>query len=172
MEEYRDIKGYEGLYQVSNKGNIKSLNYLGKGKIQILKKRKTAKGRYFSVMLCKNGTKKEYLIHRLVAEAFIPNKENLPQVNHKDENGFNNCVDNLEWCDRKYNCNYGTRNERHNKAVKKQVLQYTKNGEFLREWDSASDAEETFGKRYRSNISKCCRRIVNTAYGFVWRFKN
>lgn len=171
MEEYRDIKGYEGLYKVSNKGNVLSCNYLGKGKVQHLRKRNSANGRYYSVLLSKNNEKKEYLIHRLVADAFIPNPNNLPQINHKDEDGHNNNAENLEWCDRKYNCNYGTRNERHNRAIKKPIIQCSLDGNKITEWESASDAEEHFGKRNRCNISKCCRGIVKSAYGFLWKFK-
>lgn len=123
-EEWKDIKGYEGLYQVSNLGRVRSLSryvkhrtiYILKGKL--LKQRTRGKG-YLAVTLCKNSKLKHYYVHRLVAEAFIPNPNNLPQVNHKDENKSNNCVDNLEWCDDKYNTNYGTRNERHSMAIKK-----------------------------------------------------
>ncbi len=123
MEEiWRDIAGYEGLYQVSNLGRVKSLERTTKRfngfKVceykdgnKILKQSKNYKG-YLFVGLCKNGKEKKYKVHRLVAEAFIDNPNNLPQVNHKNENKECNISNNLEWCTNKYNCNYGTRNER------------------------------------------------------------
>ena len=105
MEEWRAVPGYEGLYEVSNTGNIKSLI-----KNKIIKYFINKKG-YRLVSLSKNGIIKKFSVHRLVAQAFIPNPDNLPQVNHKDEDKTNNNVDNLEWCDAKYNTNYGHRTE-------------------------------------------------------------
>ena len=120
MEEiWKDIKGYEGLYQVSNLGRVKSLGrwvykeYRGKrwqGE-KILKQIKNKFG-YLRVYLYKNRKAKCYAIHRLVAQVFIPNPYNLPQVNHKDEDKSNNRVDNLEWCTSFYNNEYGTRKKR------------------------------------------------------------
>lgn len=110
-EIWKDIEGYEGCYQVSNFGNVKSLNYMHTGKEQILKL-KTKKSGYLQVNLCKDGKIKTYTIHRLVAKAFVENPDNLPQVNHIDEDKTNNRFDNLEWCDQKYNNNYGTHNIR------------------------------------------------------------
>lgn len=106
MEEYREIKGFEGLYEVSNYGNVRSL------KRNKILKQINIKGGYKRVSLYKYGEQYFKAIHRLVAEAFIPNPDNLPCVNHKDENPSNNNVKNLEWCDYKYNINYGTANER------------------------------------------------------------
>ena len=119
MEEiWKDIKGYEGLYQVSNTGKVKSLEKLkwnGRGyqKLpeRIMKGKKCGRG-YLQVRLFKDGKSKNYYLHRLVAVAFIPNPDNLPQVNHRNEIKTDNCVDNLEWCDAKYNSNYGTKNQR------------------------------------------------------------
>lgn len=121
MEVWKDIKGYEGIYQVSNLGNIKSLD-------RITCDGKRIKGRnlkggggkniYISVLLCKNGNYKSFKVHRLVAETFIDNPKNLPMVNHKDENKKNNHVENLEWCDAKYNNNYGTMRQRQAKSMK------------------------------------------------------
>ena len=117
MEEiWKDIEGYEGLYEVSSYGRVRSLgqfvnhNYGGYAyrKGRILKPGLGSK-KYLSVTLSKNGIQKQYSVHRLVAQAFIPNINNLPIINHKDENKLNNCVDNLEWCDYKYNVNYGNR---------------------------------------------------------------
>ena len=116
MEEWRDIKGYEGLYQVSNEGRIKSLERIANrsdGKVEILKEkiRKLTKDKdgYLCVPLVKELKRKFCKVHRLVAKAFIDNPDNLPEINHKDECKSNNSVENLEWCDRKYNTNYGTR---------------------------------------------------------------
>ena len=116
-EIWKDIVGYEGLYQVSNLGNVKRLKgYKGRGKGYIVEEHIiqpsiNSRG-YQNVILCKNGKTKTFTMHRLVAIAFLYNSEKLPQVNNKDENKLNNCVDNLEWCDSKYNNNYGTRNKK------------------------------------------------------------
>ena len=116
-EIWKDIVGYEGLYQVSNLGNVKRLKgYKGRGKGYIVEEHLiqpsiNSRG-YQNVILCKNGKTKTFTMHRLVAIAFLDNSDNFPQVNHKDENELNNCVDNLEWCDSKYNNNYGTRNKK------------------------------------------------------------
>ena len=104
-EVWKDVKDYEGLYQISDKGRVKSLWF---GKEKILKPGRDTCG-YLQVNLSKNGEKKTYQVHRLVAKSFLPNPDNLSEVNHKDENKENNIVENLEFCDRKYNINYGTR---------------------------------------------------------------
>lgn len=110
---------YKGIYKISNLGRIKSLERLdNKGRTvheKILSSCKRPDG-YYTVGLSINGKAKSFLIHRLVALTFIPNPDNLPEINHKDENKSNNCVDNLEWCTSKYNCNYGTHNERVSKT--------------------------------------------------------
>lgn len=119
MEIWKPIANYEGLYEVSNEGNVRSLNYRHTGKVQVLKLSVNRYG-YLQVNLhSKEGKQKTYKVHRLVAQAFIPNPNNLPEVNHKDENKTNNCVENLEWCDRKYNNNYGSRNEKMSKTLSK-----------------------------------------------------
>ena len=119
IEEWRPVVGYEGLYEVSNTGIVRSVDRyvktcyeaykLHKGKILSPGKSKLG---YLQVSLCNNGKIHQIKIHRLVAQAFLPNPDNLPEVNHRDENPGNNNVDNLEWCTRKYNVNYGTRNIR------------------------------------------------------------
>ena len=119
IEIYKDIQGYEG-YQVSNHGNIKSLGNGKSRKEKILKPVNTTKC-YLQVELSKQGKRKKYLVHRLVAQAFIDNPNNLPQVNHKDEDKTNNHVTNLEWCDALYNNNYGTHNQR-SAASRKKVM--------------------------------------------------
>lgn len=115
MEEiWKDIKGYEGLYQISNLGRVKCLPKIIRNRKykEIIKSPSLAGKGYYRLILCNNGKNKAFYIHRLVAQAFIPNPNNLPQVNHKDENILNNCVDNLEWCNNKQNINYGLHNFR------------------------------------------------------------
>lgn len=124
-EIWRPIVGYEGLYEVSSYGRVRSLdrydsrNHFKKGRI--LKNRDNCNG-YLLCGLSKNGIVKNKYIHRLVAEAFIPNSDNLPEVNHIDEDKINNRVDNLEFCNHKYNCNYGTKIKREiNTKIKKGI---------------------------------------------------
>ena len=167
MEEiWKDKKGYEGHYQVSNWGRVKSIKF---GKEKILKLIKDKDG-YLQVTLCKNNIKKVYKVHRLVAEAFIDNTDNLPQVNHKDENKLNNNVDNLEWCDRLYNVRYGTGIERRSKKRSKPVLQYDLEGNFIKEWVSINEC----GRNGYSQqaISSCCRKELyrHTHKGFRWSY--
>lgn len=165
MEEiWRDIKGYEGLYQVSNLGRVKSLNYNHTKKEKILTNNKHNTN-YLSVTLVKNKVKKQILVHRLVAEAFIPNKYNYPIVNHKNEDKSNNKVDNLEWCTYEYNNNYGTR------VVKttKQVYQYTLDGQLIKKWKSINEIQRILGFK-TGGICNCCKCRTNTAYGFKWRY--
>lgn len=111
-EIWKDVVGYEGLYLVSNYANVKSTPRNGNGyQSKILKKRITKDG-YVTVCLSNKDHGKNVLLHRIVAEAFIPNDKLLPCINHKDENKLNNLPDNLEWCTYEYNINYGTCLER------------------------------------------------------------
>lgn len=179
---WKDIPGYEGLYQVSNTGRVRSLNYKHTGKTKVLKQGTKGHG-YKVVGIYKNGKRKNYTIHRLVALAFIPNINNLPQVNHKDENPANNAVWNLEWCTDEYNINYGTRNERASNSMKykynvknnpkaKPVLMFTKEGDFIRKFDCVPDANEYLGKdRRNKNICTCARGKIRTAYGYIWKYE-
>ena len=177
-EEWKDIKNYEGLYQVSNWGRVKSL---GNGKSnnskeKILKPFKDAGG-YLVVKLYKDGKTKCFKVHRLVAETFILNSDNFPCVNHKDENKKNNFVflnedgsvnkekSNLEWCTYEYNNIYGTRIDRMSKAV----LQFTKSGEFIREWESATECGRNGFAQ--SNVCACCRGKKPQYKGFKWKYK-
>ena len=105
IEEWKAIPGYEGLYEVSNKGNVRNVR-----RNTLLRLQKNQG--YIKVWLYKNGIGTGLRVHRLVAEAFLPNPDNLPEVNHKDEDKTNNNVDNLEWCNRKYNINYGSRKDK------------------------------------------------------------
>ena len=145
---WKDIDGYEGLYQVSNTGEVMNVRT---GKIL---KAKRDKDGYFEVCLCKNG-KRYFRVHRLVADAFIPNSLNLPQVNHKDENPSNNNASNLEWCSCEYNINYGTGIRRRVEKQSKPILQYTKSGELVREWSSISECGRN-GFNI-SHICECCQ---------------
>ncbi len=112
VTEWRQIPGYEGRYEVSDEGFVKSLNYGGKpDKICILKNIRN-RGGYLIVNLCDGYGRKQFKVHRLVAQAFIPNPQNYLVINHKDENPMNNRVDNLEWCDTAYNNTYGTARKR------------------------------------------------------------
>lgn len=167
MEEiWKDKKDYEGHYQVSNCGRVKSIKF---GKEKILKLIKDKEG-YLQVTLCKNNIKKVYKVHRLVAEVFLDNPDNLPQVNHKDEDKTNNNVENLEWCDRLYNVRYGTGIERRSKKRSKPVLQYDLNGNLIKEWISVNDAGRNGYNQ--GNVADCCRGERKTHKGFIWRYKN
>lgn len=178
-EIWKDIEGYEGLYQVSNMGRVKSLGNGGtnqhKGKETIMKQQLSR--RYLSLILVKNKEKKRFRVHRLVAQAFIPNPDNLPQVNHKNEIKTDNRVENLEFCDAIYNHNYGTINKRISEAQinhKKKsipIYQFTIDGKFVKEWPSIHEINRVLGF-HRGHISDCCKRKpkYKTAYGFIWRF--
>lgn len=172
-EIWKPKKDYEGLYEVSNFGRVKSLNYRNTGRTELLNLFKDIGG-YLKVGLNKNGKKKIFFVHRLVAETFIPNPNNLPFINHIDENKKNNSVDNLEWCTREYNNNYGTRNERSAKAringkCSKKVLQFTLDGILVKEWPSSKEVGRNGYDG--SNIRKCCRGERNSAHGYIWKYK-
>lgn len=166
-EVYKDIIGFPN-YQISNYGNVKSLNYNRTGEERILKPKKEKNG-YLRIHLCNN--KKYYfrLIHRLVCAAFVKNPDNLPQVNHIDENKENNHVDNLEWVSPKENINHGTRNERVSKIFSKQVNQYDLNDNLIKTWKSQHEIEKCLGYP-QGHISECCNGKIKTAYGFIWKF--
>ena len=161
MEIWKDIKEYEGLYQVSNEGNVKSLQ---NNKEKNLKPVSDKYG-YLHVILCKNCEHKNYFIHRLVAAAFIPNPYNLPQVNHKDEDRHNNNVNNLEWCDAKYNINYGTRNLKSSISQGKKVKCIETNVIY----NSTKDAERQTGIN-QSNIVKACKGKYKTSGKYHWEY--
>lgn len=165
MEEiWRDVKGYEGKYQVSNLGRVKSLNYNRTGVERVLKKQLDKDG-YECLMLAKNGKYKTCKVHRLVAEAFIPNPDGLPCVNHKDECKNNNIVTNLEWCSVAYNNAYGT----HGDISKVSVFQYSKEYNLVSSYPSVRDMERITGYDH-ATISKCCNGKRNQAYGYLWSY--
>lgn len=177
MIRWKDIPNYEGIYQISDNGVVRSsprmVSMVVKGtrcesfrRGRTIKGYKTAGG-YMQVKLYKNGIEKHHLIHRLVAEAFIPNKAALPQVNHKDENKANNLYTNLEWCTAKENSSYGTRPQR----LQTRVVMYTTDGEKIREFESMRDAAKFAGCNYTS-IVHCCKGDVKTAKGYIWKYFN
>lgn len=185
-EIWKDIEGYDGKYMISSFGRVKSIWRNNQYKSQIgsptFLTPTTHKQGYLWVSLVKDGKSKAHFIHRLVAQAFIPNPDNLPQVNHKDEDKTNNMVwvnedgsidydkSNLEWCDAKYNSNYGTRNERCKKKIAKPIIQTTLDGKFVKEYSSMSEAEKIDG--YDSAyISLVCNGKRKSAYGYKWHFK-
>lgn len=175
-EIWKDIKGYEGLYQASNLGRIKSL------KNNIILKGWKDKYGYVRVYLCENGNKKVFQVHRIVGITFIPNPENKPCINHLDENPSNNNVNNLSWCTYKENNNYGQHNTKMsaskigniawNKGKKmnkeyvqnnykcKKVNQYDINMNFIKTWESVNEARRTLNIK---NISACCKGKYKTA---------
>ena len=132
---------------------------------RILKPRKGSSG-YLQVVLYKDGGRKEYLVHRLVAEAYLPNPEEFLQVNHKDENKENNALQNLEWCTQSYNANYGSRNKRMAKSLSKPVFCE----EFNRTFDGARAEARELGLDY-SSINKCCTGEYKTCGGYHWRYQ-
>lgn len=183
QEIWKDIEGYEGLYQCSNLGNIKSLeriettngivNKRTRGS-RILKPIKNHRG-YILVRLSKNGIAKSYQVHRIIAKHFILNPDNLPQVNHKDEDKTNNCVDNLEWCTSAYNSNYGDRNKKiggkliNHPNLSKSVLGI-KDDKIIYYFKSTSEAERNGFDH--SKISSCCQNKprYKTHKGYKWQY--
>ena len=157
QEVWKPVKGYEGLYEVSNLGRVKSFPRKGNfHKYPVLLTIHTYKTGYKYVVLSKNGVSTKKKIYRLVAEAFIPNPDNLPQVNHKDENKSNNKVENLEWCTQTYNNQY---------SKAKKVIQYNRNGEIIKVWSSTREIERVLGIDH-TTISYKCRNKNNKE----WRY--
>lgn len=177
MEEeiWKDVKGYEGLYQVSNAGRVKSIDRLvsqqGRARLYrgtIMAQYKNKNG-YCAIRLSRNNNKKGFLVHRLVAEAFIQNHMNLPFVNHKDEKQSNNNVENLEWCTPTYNVNYGTSTLRRSIKMGESVDQYSLDGELIGNYYSLKQAEKITGVPH-SIINSCCKGKQSSAGGFVWKY--
>ena len=191
IEEWRPVIGYEGLYEVSNLGKIKSLNYNHTKQEKILRQVKMKNG-YLYVNLYKNAKMKLCRIHKLVANAFLENPNNYTCVNHKDEDKTNNCVDNLEWCDHKYNVNFGTgikrrvtntdykarTNKIDYKAISekqindpnksKKVYQYDKQGNLIKIWESANECKRNGFNQ--GHVSACCRNESKSHKGFKWSY--
>lgn len=161
MKEWKKIDGT--FYSVSRSGKVRN-DKTGK----VLKPRMSKTG--YSYVDIYNGKHNPKLIHRLVAQAFIPNPDNLPQVNHKDEDKTNNCADNLEWCDQKYNNNYGTKNQRIAKAKSIPVKQI-KNGVVVKIWNSQLEASIALGGTDNSgNIYSVLKGKSKSAWGFQWEY--
>lgn len=166
MEEWKDIKGYEGLYQVSSLGRVKSLNYNKTGKEHLLNPGKVGGG-YLMFVLSKGGKRSNLLLHRLVAEAFIPNPDNLPCVNHKNEDKSDNRVENLEWCTHKYNNNYGSHNTLIGLSNSKAIYQYTIDGLFVKKWISPYEVERQLGFS-NTAIRNCALGYSKSSFGYKW----
>lgn len=192
MEVWKDIKDYEGLYQINNKGEVKALEktiWNGQGYLYFpekIRKLNPDKDGYLNITLSNKGKVKTFKIHRLVAEAFIPNPNNLPEVNHKDGDKTNNNVDNLEWCTRKENQKHafriglinqnGERNHMYGKLGADNpnsipIYQLNKNtGDIIREYDSLASAGRDLGVN-TGKICLVCQGKRNSAYGYKWKYK-
>lgn len=176
-EEWRDIPTLNGRYQVSNFGRVRSVNhlvvrpqgnYMAKGRL--IKGKLNRKTGYISLCYWVAGEREYIYVHRAVALAFLPNPNNLPFVNHKDENPQNNHVDNLEWCTHEYNCNYGTSKSRMiDKMRKYAVYQCTLEGRVIALFASINEAARFMGVN-SSLISRACRGQSESVKGFRWSF--
>lgn len=176
-EVWKDVKGFEEYYEVSSFGKVRSkartiirsdgmtMTFTGKELAPYSNKKRND---YCYVYLRVNGKKYPKFVHRLVAEAFLPNPKNLPQVNHKDEDTTNNRLDNLEWCDAKYNNNYGTKIQRMKEnAPKTAVSQYSLQGDFITSFESQIEAARQTGTR-QGGIASCLAGKAKTANGYIW----
>ena len=164
IEIWKDVAGYEGLYQVSNLGRVKRLKGKYMKSDKLLKQVKLDSG-YVAVCLCKHNKTKNFRVHRLVAEAFIPNPEEKPQVNHIDENKTNNVASNLEWMTAKENNNYGTRTQRTSKPVKAIDIA---NGEY-NIYCSISECARQLGL-HQSNIGQCLKGKCKQIGGYIFEY--
>lgn len=181
-EVWKDIEGYEGIYQVSNLGRVRSLDREFVTKAGFAQSTKgcfikpfTTRNGYLSVRLRTLISRKTYFVHRLVAQTFIPNPDCLPIINHRDENKQNNRVDNLEWCTQEYNVNYGSSlsklsaSHRNHPCLSKEVRQLLLTGELLHVYPSAKEAARQAGLS-DSNIVRCCNAPSKTAGGYRWEY--
>lgn len=176
-EIWKPISGYEGIYEVSNFGRVRSCDrivtynngvkhkYNGK----VLRSSNNTHG-YLNVTLCNNRGHKTATIHRLVATAFIPNPENKTTINHINEIKTDNRVENLEWMTVKENINHGTHNERLAKTQGKPIQQFTRDGKIIAEFWSMHEADRKLGITFK-NISACVRGKRKTAGGYIWKYK-
>ena len=162
IEEWRPVVGYEGLYEVSNTGKVINIK-TG----HILKQHKDKDG--YWVLSLKRDKYKNYFAHRLVAQAFIPNPNNLPQINHKDEDSTNNNVDNLEWCTCKYNINYNNLIERRSKKKCRKIDVFDINNNFIETVSSGIEASKKY-KVSRGSISSCCNGNIKYVKNYIFKF--
>lgn len=182
VEVWRPVRNFEGLYEVSNLARVRSLDRVVRGgnamsdnypinlKGRILKQCMAGNG-YLFVVLCKDGKHKHVTVHRLVAETFIPNPDNLPEINHKDENKSNNVVSNLEWCDRSYNVNYGTSLEKRSRKCFKCIEQLTLDGQHVAYYESTAELERSSNGRYSTTaIYNAARGRSSCSGGYKWRY--
>lgn len=184
-EIWKEIDGYNGAYLVSNYGRILSNNLYAHKQPRILSTPNHSSG-YKHVALSSNGKSKLYLVHRLVAEAFLENPNGYEFVNHKDENKANNRADNLEWCTKSYNATYSLELHPERKTAyarffggkrfngkppkhTEKVLQYSKSGELLNEFSDVVDANAKTGIKNCAIIA-CCKGKQKTAFGYIWKF--
>lgn len=161
VEIWKPVYKYENLYEVSNLGNVRSIKR--KGTSGVLLKQDKRKDGYLQVHLTKNGKMKNFLVHRIVAYTFIPNNCNFPEINHINEIKADCKVNNLEWCDKKYNMNY--RNRPYKNAIK--VKQLDENDNLISIFNSIREAGKITNIN-QSHISKCCKGKIKTAGGFRW----
>lgn len=185
MAIWKSIKGFNGKYWVSDEGEVRSIDRLVEQenrfgsykrliKGQKLQPKKQNRG-YLMVGLSQEGKVKSCLVHQLVAQAFIPNPDNLPEINHISEDKTDNRVENLEFCDRKYNINYGTHTQRVtqkliNGKTSKSIIQFDLNGNFVAEYPSLMEAERQTGC-FESSICACCKGKRKTSSGYKWEYK-
>lgn len=164
MAIWRDVVGYEGLYKVSNKGEILSIKRKGNWRGDHLMIPQDNGYGYPQVCMSKNGKNKTEKVHQIVAKAFIPNPEHLTEINHIDEDKWNCSVNNLEWCSRQYNVNYGTRTQR----TSKKVAMYSMNMEFIREYNSIREACRENNMKSPGSVSNALKGKSHSAYGYKW----
>lgn len=181
---WKPVPGYEALYEVSNAGDVRNTEYLSSRTNCIISRpvprvlrQETSHDGYKRVVLSNNGKHRHFSVHRLVAMAFVPNPNNMPQINHIDENPANNRADNLEWCNGKQNCNHGGHCQRiairqtNNPSRSKPVRQLDMDGNFIKEYPSTREAERQTGVACEQ-ISRCCKGRNHHAGGCRWEYAN
>lgn len=190
-EIWKDIKGFEGIYQISNLGNVKSKerNIIRNNNNVLIKEKilkKYIRAGYYAVKLYKHNIPINMPVHRLVAITFLENKQNKPCINHKDGNKINNNINNLEWCTYSENTLHAYKNglekitekQRQNgknvykignEKTRKKVNQYDLEGNFIKQWNSISEANRNFGKQ-NSRIKDVCKKRCKQCFGFYWEY--